>query len=80
MAKRQYTTLVVLNRTRLNQEYFEALRKRTGWVNDSCTYENVSPRIIRNPSGAMAVASVIDQIPRVKAELDKADRRRHRRR
>ncbi len=63
--------IVFLDRDRLNREYYEALRQRTGWNREAARYEPVHPRIIANPRGAAAVKAVIDQIPRVRADLDK---------
>lgn len=52
-----------IDRAKLDEEYWQAKYARLdGWS-----------RIIANPRGAAAVKEVIDQIPRVKADLDEAE-------
>lgn len=52
----------VRDRAKEHSEYMQAKYDR----------ENAPPRIIANPLGAAAVKAVLDQIPRVEAELDAA--------
>lgn len=49
------------DRAKLNEEYWQAYFNRL----------DGPPRIIANPSGAAAVKEVLDQIPRVRADLDR---------
>lgn len=46
-------------------------KERAEYIRAKYDRENAAPRIIANPLGAAAVKAVLDQIPRVKAELNR---------
>ena len=57
---RQPTVIEVVDWQRRMQEFWEARMERL----------NSKPRMIRNPVAASSLSFVIDQIPRVKSELN----------
>lgn len=57
--------LYVPNREKLTAEYWRARDQ---------TLRESNVRLIANPKGAAAVSAVLDQIPRVKADLRRNDR------